>query len=159
MRSLCLLATALCAQPAQNYLFVTTTEPPMEGTIQVVWIPEPILKLCLGKTANQCAAMDFCIRTTTKNVSTCKNLPIPLARLPKYPPDMHPRRQLSITYSKIVPKLSPVKGIDNLVNFFHSKPSDRFARLSMDNRIRARVSLTVKPNDDDFNVLEFFAAP
>jgi hypothetical protein len=34
--------------------------------------------------------MDFCIRTTTKNVSTCRNLPVDLAHLPAYPPDMRP---------------------------------------------------------------------
>jgi len=40
--------------------------------------------------------MDFCIRTTTKNVSTCRNLAVDLAHLPAYPPDMRPRRMLSI---------------------------------------------------------------
>lgn len=121
----------------------------------MVWVPEPILKLCLGKTAKQCASMDFCIRTTSKQVSTCQNLPIPLARLPKYPPDMTPRRQMSITYTKIVPSLSPVKGMDILVNFYQSNPPEAFARISMGARIKARVKLTRKPNDDDFDVLEF----
>ena len=43
------------------------------GAVQLVWIPEPLEKYCLGKTHEQCASMDFCIRTTTKNVSTCRN--------------------------------------------------------------------------------------
>jgi hypothetical protein len=40
------------------------------GAVQLVWIPEPLEKYCSGKTHYQCAPMDFCIRTTTKNVST-----------------------------------------------------------------------------------------
>jgi len=66
------------------------------GSVQLVWIPEPLEKYCLGKTHAQCASMDFCIRTTTKNVSTCRNLAVDLAHLPAYPRDMRPRRMLSI---------------------------------------------------------------
>ena len=66
------------------------------GAVQLVWIPEPLEKYCFGKTHQQCASMDFCIRTTTKNVSTCRNLAVDLAHLPAYPPDMRPRRMLSI---------------------------------------------------------------
>jgi hypothetical protein len=54
------------------------------GAVQLVWIPEPLEKYCLGKTHEQCASMDFCIRTTTRNVSTCRNLALDLAHLPAY---------------------------------------------------------------------------
>jgi hypothetical protein len=57
---------------------------PVPGAVQLVWIPEPLEKYCLGKTHEQCASMDFCIRTTTKNVSTCRNLAVDLAHLPAY---------------------------------------------------------------------------
>jgi hypothetical protein len=46
------------------------------GAVQLVWIPQPLEKYCLGKTHEQCASMDFCIRTTTKNVSTWRNLAV-----------------------------------------------------------------------------------
>src|ERR1700722_3745076 len=66
------------------------------GSVQLVWIPEPLIKYCLGKTHQQCASMDFCIRTTSKDVSTCRNLAVDLAHLPTYPADMRPRRMLSV---------------------------------------------------------------
>jgi hypothetical protein len=40
-----------------------------------------------------------------------------ITRFPTYPADMHPRRLISITYFKIVPKMSPVKGMEILPAF------------------------------------------
>jgi hypothetical protein len=77
------------------------------------WIPEPLEKYCLGKTQAQCAAMDFCIRTTTKNVSMCRNLVMDLAHLPAYPPGMRPRRMLSLGFYP--PTM--MKGWDELQDF------------------------------------------
>jgi hypothetical protein len=121
--------------------------------IAVAWIPRPLQKYCLGKTLQQCSTMDYCIRTTNKNVSMCQNL----GRLPSYPADMHPRRIISISYFKIVPELSPIKGIAILQTFFNSQPGAKFDVLSNSLRIRARVKLTTRADDDDFNVVEFLA--
>jgi hypothetical protein len=149
-----LAALVLCGSTAfagtaemDAVLFVQSA--PKDG-IAVAWIPEPLQKYCLGKTLQQCSTMDYCIRTTNKNVPMCKNL----GRLPIYPAEMHPRRVLSITYFKIVPKLSPVKGIDLLQTFFNSQPRANFDVLSDSVRIRAKVKLTTRPEDDDFDVLE-----
>src|SRR5580698_6938984 len=83
------------------------------GAVQLVWIPEPLEKYCLGKTYQQCASMDFCIRTTTKTISTCRNLAVDLARLPSYPADMHPRRMMSV--GMIPPTI--MKGWPELLDF------------------------------------------
>ena len=97
---LCIVAQAQPLRPSESSLEL---EPSLfvqlaggKSAVQLVWIPEPLEKYCLGKTHEQCASMDFCIRTTTKNVSTCRNLAVDLAHLPAYPPDMRPRRMLSI---------------------------------------------------------------
>ncbi|HTB15150.1 MAG TPA: hypothetical protein VK752_26445 [Bryobacteraceae bacterium] len=118
--------------------------------ILVMWIPKPLEKFCLGKTERQCSTMDYCIRTTNKNVPMCKNL----GRLPAYPAEMHPRRVLAVTYFKIVPKYSPIKGIEMLQTFYNSQPRASLDLLSDSVRITARVKLTTRPDDDDFEVLE-----
>ena len=117
----------------------------------MVWIPEPLQKYCMGKTADECSKIDYCNRTTNRNVSTCRNV----ARVPAYPAGMRPRRMLSITYFAIVPSTSPVKGIAFLQTFFNSQPTANLDRLSMSVRIKAMVKLTKLPNDDGFDVLEF----
>jgi hypothetical protein len=154
------LAQAAAPEEREQLLFVQNPQGPgVKDGIHVLWIPQPLQKYCLGKTADQCSKMDFCIRTTSKQVSTCQNLPISLARLPAYPADMVPRRVLSVTFFKIVPSTSPIKGMDLLVAFFKSKPPAAFDRLSNDDCIKARIKFTRKPNDDDFDVLEFFPPP
>src|SRR5579863_10052137 len=92
-------SAAANAQPASTemdaILFVQSF--PMKNgpdAIDLVWVPQPIQRLCLGKTAQQCASIDYCIRTTNRDVSMCRNLGIPLSRLPSYPHDVVPRRQL-----------------------------------------------------------------
>src|SRR5580658_10301618 len=104
---LCVVALAQSPRPGESSLEL---EPSLfvqlpggkitPGAVQLVWIPEPLEKYCLGKTHVQCASMDFCIRTTTKNVSTCRNLAVDLAHLPAYPPEMRPRRMLSVPLSR-----------------------------------------------------------
>jgi hypothetical protein len=125
------------------------------GAVQLVWIPEPLEKYCFGKTHEQCASMDFCIRTTTKNVSTCRNLAVDLAHLPAYPPDMRPRRMLSIAL--IPPTI--MKGWEELQNFLARTPKDRLEHFSPLARIKAKVTLTRTPEDDDFRVLEILSVP
>ena len=125
------------------------------GAVQLVWIPEPLEKYCLGKTHDQCASMDFCIRTTSKNVSTCRNLVVDLAHLPAYPRDMRPRRMLSI--SLYPPTI--MKGWEELQAYVARPPKDRLEHFSSLARIKAKVTFTRKPDDDDFQVLEILSVP
>lgn len=120
--------------------------------IDLVWIPQPIQRLCLGKTAEQCANIDYCIRTTNRDVKMCRELGIPLSRLPSYPPGMIPRRQLSVVLMHLSPDYFP-----NLQEFFHRAPKASLDRLSMSARVKARVRFTRKPDDDDFDVLKILA--
>jgi hypothetical protein len=125
------------------------------GAVQLVWIPEPLEKYCFGKTHEQCASMDFCIRTTTKNVSTCRNLVVDLAHLPAYPSDMSPRRMLSIAL--IPPTI--MKGWAELEAYVAHAPKDRLEHFSPLGRIKAKVTFTRTPEDDDFRVLEILSVP
>jgi hypothetical protein len=125
------------------------------GAVQLVWIPEPLEKYCYGKTHEQCASMDFCIRTTTKSVSTCRNLAVDLAHLPSYPPDMRPRRMMSIA---LLPP-TRMKGWEELQDYVAHIPKDRLEHFSPLMRIKARVTFTRTPEDDDFRVLEILSVP
>jgi hypothetical protein len=124
------------------------------GAVQLVWIPEPLVKYCLGKTQEQCASMDFCIRTTTKNVSTCRNLAVDLAHLPAYPPDMRPRRMLSVGLY-----LARMKGWEELQDYVARALKDRLEHFSPLARIKAKVTFTRTPDDDGFRVLEILLVP
>jgi hypothetical protein len=124
------------------------------GAVQLVWIPEPLVKYCLGKTHEQCASMDFFIRTTTKNVSTCRNLAVDLAHLPAYPPDMRPRRMLSISLY-----LARMKGWEELQDYVARAPKDRLEHFSPLARIKAKVTFTRTSDDDGFRVLEILSVP
>ena len=125
------------------------------GAVQLVWIPEPLEKYCLGKTHQQCASLDFCIRTTTKNVSTCRNLAVDLAHLPAYPPDIRPRRMLSVAL--LPPTI--MQGWEELEGFVARAPKDRLERFCRLARIKAKVTFTRTPEDDDFRVLEILSVP
>jgi hypothetical protein len=120
--------------------------------IHLVWVPRPLQRLCLGKTAQQCADIDYCVRTTNRDVSTCRKLGIPLSRLPSYPPGMIPRRQLSEVFFALTPD-----HFTNLQEFFHRAPRASFEHLSMGSRVKARVRFTRNPDDDDFDVLDILA--
>jgi hypothetical protein len=125
------------------------------GAVQLVWIPEPLEKYCLGKTHVQCASMDFCIRTTTKNVSTCRNLAVDLAHLPAYPADMRPRRMMSIAL--IPPTI--MKGWDELEAYIARVPKEKLEHFSSTARVKAKVTFIRRPDDDDFRVLEILSVP
>jgi len=125
------------------------------GAVQLVWIPEPLEKYCFGKTHEQCASMDFCIRTTSKNVSTCRNLAVDLAHLPAYPADMRPRRMMSIAL--IPPTI--MKGWEELQDYIARVPKEKLEHFSPLARIKAKVAFTRTPEDDDFRVLEILSVP
>jgi|HubBroStandDraft_6_1064221.scaffolds.fasta_scaffold483450_2 hypothetical protein len=124
--------------------------------IEVVWIPQPILKYCLGKTTQECSTIDYCIRTTNKQVAMCKNLSVDTARLPAYPADIPPRRVLSLT---CLYPMTVTTGCGSLMKFFESAPKSSLDRLSTRVRIKARVKLTRSADDDQFELLEVLAAP
>jgi hypothetical protein len=128
----------------------------IKGALSVVSIPEPIQKYCMGKTTQECSTIDYCIRTTTKSVAMCQNLPASLRRLPPYPAGMLPRRVYSITFFQGAPN---IKGFDALRRYYDSAPTGSFDHLSMHSRIKARVRITRKPGDDDFDLLEVLAVP
>ena len=98
--------------------------------------------------------MDFCIRTTTKDVPTCRNLVVNLSRLPAYPPDMRPRRMLSI-----VLYLARMKGWEELQDYVARAPRERLEHFSALARVKAKVTFIRTPEDDDFRVLEILSVP
>jgi len=115
--------------------------------------PSPSSDSASAKTAQQCSTIDYCVRTTNRDISMCRNLGIPLSRLPAYPHDMRPRRQLSV----ICFPIAPVKSFAILQDFYRRAPRPALERLSLSTRIKARVRLTRTPEDDDFDVLEILA--
>ncbi len=134
-------------------------DPHLEGGkkgIQVIWIPQPIQRYCLGKTPKECSTIDYCIRTTNKHASMCQGLSVDTTRLPAYPPDVPPRRVLSIVY--FLPTQT-AKGFDSLARFFENVPKGSLDHLSRSARIRARIKLTRSADDDQFDVLEVLAVP
>ena len=125
------------------------------GAVQLVWIPEPLIKYCLGKTHEQCASMDFCIRTTTKTISMCRNLVVDLAHLPAYPAGMSPRRMMSL--AMIPPTI--MQGWDELEAYIARVPKEKLQHFSRTVRVKAKVTLIRRPDDDDFRVLEILSVP
>ena len=160
--ALCFVALAQSPRPSESSvelqpsLFVQLPGGKITpGAVQLVWIPEPLEKYCLEKTHEQCASMDFCIRTTTKNVSTCRNLVVDLAHLPAYPRDMRPKRMMSIAL--IPPTI--MKGWEELQDYIARVPKEKLEHFSSTARVKAKVTLTRTPEDDDFRVLEILSVP
>ena len=140
----------------EQFLFVQAPEPDNgQGNIVVIWLPQPLQKLCLEKTAAQCSTIDYCIRTTNRESSQCRNIGVNLARIPPYPPDTRPRRKLSVVY---FPE-ARIKGLEQLRDFYRSAPKASLQHISMNARIKARIRFTRKADDDDFDLLEVLAVP
>jgi hypothetical protein len=140
----------------EQFLFVQAPEPDNgKGNIVVIWLPQPLQKLCLGKTAAQCSTIDYCIRTTNRESSQCRNIGVNLVGIPPYPPDTRPRRKLSVVY---FPE-APIKGLEQLRVFYKSAPKASLQRISIGARIKARIRFTRKTDDDDFDLLEVLALP
>jgi hypothetical protein len=116
----------------EQVLFVQTI-PLKNGKTGIIllWIPQPIQKYCLGKTSQQCAPMDFCLRTTTPDIAMCRNLGSALQHMPRYPRDMRPRRQLSIVFYPP----STIKGFEIVQNLVQSAPRPSLERLSLHPRL------------------------
>jgi hypothetical protein len=151
----------------EDFLFVQAPEPDFGAhaggnpgghvggnPIIVVWLPQPLQRLCLGKTSKQCSTIDYCIRTTNRDSSQCKNIGVNLAHIPPYPPNTRPRRMHSVVFSY----LSPTK-FKVLQDFYKSAPKASLERFTMSARVKARIRYTNKPDDDDLEVLDVIAAP
>ena len=155
-----LLAQSASAHPSpvelEAFLFVQAPErDDGKGGIVIVWLPQPLQRLCLGKTAPQCSIIDFCIRTTNRESARCTNIGVDLGRIRPYPPDMRPRRMLSVVYFPP----TAIKGFQQLQKSYKSAPKASLERISMSARIKARIRFTRKTDDDDFDLLEVLAVP
>jgi hypothetical protein len=122
----------------------------------VLWIPAPVQKNCFGKTREQCVALDYCIRTTNRDVSQCRNLNVDLTNIPKYPRDIYPRRVLAVTYFRAA---TDIKGLSDLFEYLDHRPKADFDHLSLKARIKARIRVKRSADDDDFDLLEVLAVP
>lgn len=124
-------------------------------SIVLVWLPEPLESTCLGRTMKECFNIDYCIRTTNPNGPQCRNLGIPRASLPHYPPGMQPRRAISV----VLRFLGNSNGFDRLKEFYRSAPKDSLERLSSDATIRARIRYTSTPSFEGFTLLDVLEVP
>src|SRR5580704_13302977 len=109
-------STAGTATELEDSLFILNPAGKNIGKgIVLVSIPQPIQKICVGKPYEQCATIDYCIRTTNPEAAMCQKLGVDLApgldlkKLRPYPAAMRPKRMYSITFFKIVGD-GPVKG-------------------------------------------------
>jgi hypothetical protein len=103
----------------------------------------------------ECFNIDYCIRTTNPNGPQCKNLAVPRARLPKYPPGMQPHRAISI----VLRAPGNNNGFDRLKEFYRRAPKESLERLSSDATIRARIRYNNSPSFEGFTLLEVLSAP
>jgi len=126
------------------------------GVLEVVSVPQPIQKYCLGKTTQECATIDYCIRTTTKSVAMCQSLPANLRHLPPYPAGMRPIRVFSISFFQGAPN---IKGFDALRQFYDNAPKGSLDVFSTQARFKGKVRLTPKATDEDFELLEVLTVP
>ena len=126
------------------------------GVLMVVSVPQPIQKYCMGKTSDQCATIDFCIRTTTKSVAMCQKLPPNLRNLPPYPAGMRPNRMFSISFFQQAPS---IKGFEALRQFYDNAPKGTLDVLSTNARFKAKIRFTKTANDGNFELLEAVSVP
>jgi hypothetical protein len=126
------------------------------SVLTVVSIPQAIQKYCMGKTSDQCATIDYCIRTTTKSVAMCQKLPPSLRNLPPYPAGMRPNRMFSISFFQGAPG---IQGFDALRRFYDTAPKGTLDVLSMHARFKAKTQFTKTTDDGDFKLLEVLSVP
>jgi hypothetical protein len=123
--------------------------------ITLVWLPQPLQKYCLGKSFDQCATTDYCIRTTNKFDARCKNLGVDTAHI-SFPADMVPKRMLSVT---LMYPFTLDHGFGDLKTFFESAAAGSLDKISSSSRIKARVKFTHTPTDDGFHLDGVLSAP
>jgi hypothetical protein len=126
-----------------------------DNSIVLVWLPEPLVSTCLGKTMKECSKIDYCIRTTNPNGPQCKDLGIPRSQLPHYPPDMRPRRAISV----VLRAMGNDHGFDRLKAFYRNASPSSLSRLSPDATIQARIRYDDDPSFQKFYLLEVLSTP
>jgi hypothetical protein len=147
------------AQEREVFLFVVNATPKAaaQGALDVLWIPEPVLKYCLGKTREQCVAIDYCIRTTNRNVSQCRTLPVDISKISKYSRDVYPSRVLGITYFRAAS--GGIDGLNALFEHYERSPKTGFDQVSLKARFKARIRVKRSADDDDFDLLQVLSTP
>ncbi len=150
-------AAAVAPGTSDEQVSLYVLDPHMSGGkkgIEVVWLPQPLQKYCIGKTGQQCATIDYCIRTTNKQAKMCQNLSEDTQHI-TFPAGMKPKRMLSVTYFT-VPKIDK---FPTLTKYFDAEPAGAFDHLSNERRIKAKVKFTRTADDDGFELEEVLAAP
>jgi len=115
-----------------------------DNSIVLVWLPEPLVSTCMGKTMKECSKIDYCIRTTNPNGPQCRDLGIPRAQLPHYPADMRPRRAISV----VLRAMGNDHGFDRLKAFYRNASPSSLSRLSAE-----------APSFQKFYLLEVLSTP
>ncbi len=126
-----------------------------DNSIVLVWLPEPLVSTCMGKTMKECSQIDYCIRTTNPNGPQCRDLGIPRAQLPHYPADMRPRRAISV----VLRAMGNDHGFDRLKAFYRNASPSSLSRLSPDATIQATIRYDDNPSFQGFYVLEVLSTP
>ncbi|MDR3753854.1 MAG: hypothetical protein P4K93_09115 [Terracidiphilus sp.] len=124
-------------------------------SIVLVWLPEPLVSTCMGRTMKECFKIDYCIRTTNPNGAQCRDLGIPRAKLPHYPADMRPRRAISV----VLRAMSNDHGFDRLKSYFRNASPSSLSRLSPNATIQARIRYDDNPSFQGFNLVEVLSTP
>jgi hypothetical protein len=140
----------------EQTLYVQAPDFPGAGdSIVLVWLPEPLVSTCMGRTMKECAKIDYCIRTTNPNGAQCRDLGVPRAQLPHYPADMRPRRAISV----VLRAMSDDHGFDRLKAFYRNASSSSLSRLSPAATIQARIRYDDNPSFQGFSLLEVLSTP
>jgi hypothetical protein len=155
-----LVSAASAGQPdgieMEQTLYVQAPDFPGGGdSIVLVWLPEPLVSTCMGRTMKECFKIDYCTRTTNPNGPQCKDLRIPRAQLPRYPADMRPRRAISI----VLRAMDNEHGFDRLKALYRNASPSSLSKLSSDATIQARIRYDDDPSFQRFNVLEVLSTP
>jgi hypothetical protein len=140
----------------EQTLYVQAPDFPGTGdSIVLVWLPDPLVSTCLGRTMKECFKIDYCIRTTNPNSPQCRNLGIPRSQLPHYPANMRPRRAISV----VLRALGNDNGFDKLKAFYRNASPSSLNTLSPDATIQARIRYDDNPSFQSFYLLEVLSTP
>jgi hypothetical protein len=143
----------------EEFLFLLNppSGPGFQGAVNALWVPAPMVKYCLGKSREECVAIDYCVRTTNRNVAECRNLSVDLNAIPKYSPSLYPRRVMGVTLFPAA--ADAIKGMDGLFAAYASRPRTELDRLSIKLRFKVRIRVKRSADDDDFDLLEVLSVP
>jgi hypothetical protein len=140
----------------EQTLYVQAPDFPGAGdSIVLVWLPEPLVSTCMGRTMKECFKIDYCIRTTNPNGAQCRDLGIPRAQLPHYPANMRPRRAISL----VLRAMSNDHGFDRLKAYYRNASPSSLSRLSPNTTIQARIRYDDNPSFPGFTLLEVLSTP